>query len=155
MKKEASYFNFGLIITVLAIGIQFFLMLILQLFTNPPETLGLIIPPVLAVVISFVWYRREKAYLKWEQYCIAIIPVVLFLITSLVVVLKDFFQVQLFNVFLISFFAFYIALRLLIDSLITKFRDEKIAHLLAFKSFIYLLWYSLLMWGTASLMFSF
>lgn len=154
MKKDDSYFNFGLILVITVVVIQFLLMISLKLLKNSSSLLLIFtIPTILAATINFIWYQQKKLYLKSEQYWIAVMPVLLFLGSGLAVVYRNYLHIELFNIFLLLSLFFYTVLRILINNLIIKFGDESIRKRVSVKSFFYLFGYTLLMWLTTSIMF--
>jgi|GEM_PF-3157992 len=154
MKKSVTYFNFGFLLTTIVLVVQIILMLVLKLFKyQGPEFLVLGLPPILAIILGFIWYHQKRVLLKVEQYLIAIMPALYFFSSGLAYALKDRFQLVVLNIFVAIFVTTWIAQQWAVMSLAGNFNEINFANRLQFKSLIYLLSCSAVMWYFAYWLF--
>lgn len=154
MKKSVTYFNFGFLLTVLVVIIQIIIKIILKIFNcHGPDLLTLCLPPLLAAILGFAWYKQEKVLLKIEQYLIAIMPALFLFSSGLAYVFKDFLQLVSFNIFIAIFMPTWIAQQWAIRSLAGSFNELNFFSRLQLKSFLYLLTCSSAIWLCAYWLF--
>lgn len=154
MRRSVTYFNFGFLVTVLILIIQIIVKIILKIFNcHGPDLLTLCLPPLLAIILGWAWYKQEKVLLKIEQYLIAIMPALYFLSSGLTYVVKDFLQLSVFNIFVAIFMSTWIAQQWAIRSLAGSFNEINFFSRLQLKSFFYLLICSSAIWLCAYWLF--
>jgi hypothetical protein len=147
MKRSIAYFNFGFLLTALAIVAQVILKIILVIFgCQGADLLTLCFPPLLILILGFVWYKQEISMLKIEQYFLAGMPLLLFLLSGLSVSLENLLPLHLHDLLIILFLVSYISVRIMIDQLSAKFKDDKIINSLYFEAFFYLIGCNLALW---------
>lgn len=140
MRKEITYFNFGLLLSILVVALQLVVFLINKLLVMPmPELINLIAPPGLAIILSFFWYKHEKSLLKIEQYLIAIIPLSLFIVIALANSWHNDELIHWHDFLLLIFLTFYVILRISVHKLSLKFHEEIWGDKLWLRSFFYLI----------------
>lgn len=148
MKKGATYFNFGFLLVVVALTTQLILMLVFKLFKyHGPEFLVLGLPPLLTIILGFVWYQKEKVLLQLEQYLIAIVPLLFFVALALVKASKNYLELDVAKIGIALFVSSFISLRILIHFLASKFKEELIANRLSAESAFYLIGCTLAIWS--------
>ena len=154
MKRSIAYFNFGFLLTMLTIIIQVILKIISVIFSyHGPDLLYLCFPPLLIIILGFAWYKQKITMLKIEQYFLAGMPLLLFLLSGLSVSLKELLPLHVHDLLIILFLVSYISVRVMIDQLATKFKDEKIIISLYAEAFFYLIGCNLVMWFFAYWLF--
>lgn len=154
MKRESSYFNFGLLLSVGVIACQLLLRLVSKVSKNNfSEIFVLSAPALIVLVSSFIFYKRNKRFLKIEQYLIALIPMAFFLLSGTAFVYKDYLPMHILYALIILFLIFFSSLKFAVNSLILKFQDQAIAGRLLTESWLYFFSYVSLVWACASLIF--
>lgn len=154
MKRSIAYFNFGFLLTALTIITQIILKIILVIFScHGPDLLTLCLPPLLILILGFIWYQQEITMLKIEQYFLAGMPLLLFLLSGLSVSLEKFLPLHLHDLLIILFLTSYISVRVMIDRLSAKFKDAKIISSLYAEAFFYLIGCNLALWFFAYWLF--
>jgi hypothetical protein len=138
MKKQITYFNFGLILSVLVVAAQF-MMFLVNTFIVVPELINFLLPPVLIIFLSLLWYKSERSFLKIDQYWIAINPLLLFITVVLANLLRKDDFLNWHNALLIIFLVFYVILRIEVHNLSIKFSEEAYGNKLGLRSLAYLM----------------
>jgi hypothetical protein len=139
---------------MLTIIIQIILKIISVIFDyHGPNLFYLCFPPLLIIILGFAWYKQEVTMLKIEQYFLAGMPLLLFLLSGLSADLENFLPLHLHDLLIILFLVSYISVRIMIDRLSAKFKDEKIISSLYAESFFYLIGCNLALWFFAFWLF--
>ena len=138
MKKQITYFNFGLILSILVVAAQFIVFLV-NTFIAVPELINFLLPPVLIIFLSLLWYKSERSFLKIEQYWIAINPLLLFITVVLANLLRNDDILHWHDALLVIFLVFYVILRIEVHNLSIKFREEAYGDKLGLRSLFYLM----------------
>ncbi len=152
MKKEAVYFNFGLLLVSIVIVFHFFTLLIIKLASEDLSGVtSSVMPSVTVIGLAFLWYRLNKSFLKFEQYFIAIMPLLTYLALRLAFATMTTISIGDISVLIILFFSGYASLMYFIMRLKTKLGDKMNEANLFRKSFFYLLSLFLIILASASI----